>query len=201
MENPIEHKQTLDQPQHLPLIDYLKVFGAYCLRPTHRDPEINAPLYSNQNLIGGFFVLFLMYMLLMAGMSSLLGLDDIPHAMTEMELELTPLMLFFVAVILAPIIEEALFRYPLKWFTRYFAIAFYLFTLGFAALHIFNFTLGAEDYWKMPFLVIPQLILGFYLGFVRMQFSWPHSVMIHALNNLIPTCMLLIAQAMGIEMM
>jgi len=201
MEDQIDLKPISHEPRHLPLIDYLKEFGAYCLRPTHRNPEIKAPVYSTKNLIGGFFVLFLVYMILMAAMSSILGLDDIPHAMNDMEMELTPVMLFLVAVVMAPVIEEALFRYPLKWFTKGFAIAFYLFTLGFAALHIFNFTLEPSDYWKMPFLIIPQLVLGFYLGFVRMQFSWPHAVGIHALNNLIPTVMLLVAQAMGVDMM
>jgi len=152
------------------------------------------------NLIGGFFVLFVVYLLLMAAMSPLLGLDDIPHAMTDLQDEYGPLGIFFLAVIAAPIIEEFLFRFSLRWFTRGFAIAFFIFSIGFAALHIFNFTLQPSDYWKIPFLIIPQTLLGFYLGFVRMQFSWLHGVLVHMLNNLIPTCLLLASEAMGLEL-
>lgn len=186
--------------QHLPLTDYLKVFFNYCLKPVHRNPMIDDPQYSTKNLIGGFFVLFVGYMLLMSMLSGVLGLEDMDHAFADIQDEMAMWQLFLLAVIVAPILEEGIFRFPLKYFTSNFPILFYIFTIVFAGLHVANFT-GSVEYWKMPLLVLPQLILGFYLGFVRMKFSWPHAIGIHMLNNLIPTLMLIASDAMGIDMM
>ena len=184
---------------HLPLLDYLKVFMNYCIRPVHRKPLIEEPKYSMKNLIGGFFVLFAGYMILMSLLSPLLGLDDMDHAMVGLMDQIPMWGIFIVAVIVAPIIEELIFRFPLKFFNTSFPVFFFAFTIVFAALHIDKFSGTVAD-WKTPLLIIPQLFLGFYLGFVRMQFSWPHAVGIHMFNNLIPTLMLIASDMMGLEM-
>ena len=195
----IIHEPT-HQPTHLSLIDYLKTFLNYCLRPVHRSPEISQPEYSIKNLIGGFFVLFVFYMIAMSLLSKVLGLEDMDHAMMNLIDEMPMLMLFGVAVIAAPLIEEAIFRFPIKFFKgKSFPIAFWLFAIIFGFVHISNFgALESSDYWKMPLLVMPQLVLGFYLGFVRMQFSWPYAVGIHMLNNCIPMIMLMVATTFDI---
>lgn len=187
--------------QHLPILDYLKVFLVYCINPTHRDPKINEPQYSNSNLISGFFILFVCYMIVMSSLSSALGLEEMDHAFLDLQEQIPMWGIFLAAVIVAPFIEEAIFRFPIKFFDRGFPIVFWIFTLVFAGLHVANFSVDPSDYWKMPLLVIPQLVLGFYLGFIRMQFSWPYAVGIHMLNNLIPTVMLIIAEVIGIEVM
>ncbi len=188
------------ETKHIPLLDYLKAFINYCIKPVPREPDIKQPVYSLKNLFGGFAVLFLFYMGVMSLLGKLLKLEEMDHAMLSMIDEMPMWLLFIVAVIVAPIIEEAIFRFPIKFFKRqWFPIAFWLFALIFGFVHISNFgAFDSGDYWKAPLLVFPQLVLGFYLGFVRMQFSWPHSVAIHMLNNLIPMTMLIIATVLDI---
>ena len=185
---------------HTSFGDYLKDFVNYCIRPVRRVPDINNPAYSSKNLIGGFFVLFLFYMGVMSVLGKLLKLDEMDHAMLSMIDEMPLWGLFIIAVIVAPLIEEAIFRFPIRLFKgKWFPIAFWLFAVIFGFVHISNFGgFDSGDYWKAPLLVFPQLVLGFYLGFVRMQFSWPHAVGIHMLNNLIPMTMLIVATVFDI---
>lgn len=53
-------------------------------------------------------------------------------------------------------------------------------TLMFAAAHLSNFS---EFTWFLPALIIPQLLVGMVLAYVRVTRSWWMAVGIHALNN------------------
>ncbi len=187
------------------LIAYLSAWFSYCLRPNHRTVSDRLPSeqpyqYSHTHLVQGFFCLFFLQIILLQLVALIIDIEALPHAMEDFSIEFSSMMMLLIGVVVAPVIEELLFRFPLRYLSRYFAVLFYLFTCGFAVLHVFNFSLELNQYWMTPFLVLPQLIIGFYLGFVRMHFSIWHSIAIHALNNLIPLTIMLIGKSMGIEL-
>lgn len=179
---------------------YLLLFLQYVKSPVHMEPDFRNPKYSLSLLFSGFFVLFLVQMFALQVMSTVLNLDEIPHAMEDMLAQFPMYVIFILAVVLAPIIEEMLFRFPIVFFRRWFGVAFYAFTLVFAYLHVYNFSLEGSQVWLTPILILPQLILGFYLAFVRMHFSIFHSMAIHCLNNLIPMTLLIVAKAYGVDL-
>jgi len=94
--------------------------------------------------------------------------------------------LLFLVVILAPIIEEFIFRAPLALFKnpRYFKYAYYISFLLFGFVHIFNFE-RIPPVWIIPFLVLPQLFSGIFLGFIRVKLALKWSIMLHAAHNFI----------------
>jgi hypothetical protein len=91
------------------------------------------------------------------------------------------------AVVLAPVLEEGLFRAPLYFFRRpgLFPWAFYGFTTAFGLLHAFNFPAWRENWALLPLLIAPQCATGVFLGFIRVRFGLPWSMGLHALYNLI----------------
>ncbi|CAM1372611.1 CAAX protease [Tenacibaculum litopenaei] len=107
------------------------------------------------------------------------------HAV-EQVLESQPkLTVFLLIVLLAPIIEELLFRAPLKFTkeSRIFPFWFYLFSAVFGFVHITNYPLSVEVLLLSPLLVAPQLILGCYLGYIRIKLGLLWAILLHALYN------------------
>ncbi len=209
-----------------------------------------------------FLVVFIVEMLLFVPISSLLGLENIPHKMKAIMENYTLLEVFIQAVIIAPILEEFLFRFHLRYgnftylflfflfisgiglvlslFTaidlwsfssliqwlrsnpiwlapiicfvigcilflreddkgrehrvvkRFFPFVFYLTAFIFAMMHVSNFTLDKSLWLLAPLLVIPQFILGLYLGYIRVRNNMGYSIYIHAFNNAIPLVLLAI---------
>ena len=96
------------------------------------------------------------------------------------------LKIFLIAVIGAPLIEELIFRAPLTLFKnpKYFKYAFYGFTLVFGYLHIFNYQdFNTSILIFSPILIAPQLVVGLYLGFIRIKFGLLWSIALHAMYN------------------
>jgi membrane protease YdiL (CAAX protease family) len=96
-----------------------------------------------------------------------------------------PLMILIGAIIV-PIMEEALFRGPITLFTKpkSFKIVFYFFALIFGFVHISNFELTTNVLLLSPILVLPQIILGGYLGYIRVRFGLQWSMLLHGTYNL-----------------
>ena len=113
----------------------------------------------------------------------LVNMDD--HAMEEMLEKFPKPAIFFFAVIIAPIIEELIFRAPLTLFknNNFFKIGFYTLTILFGLIHISNFTVTTNVLLLAPILVLPQILLGGYLGFIRVRFGLGWSVVLHASYN------------------
>ena len=105
-------------------------------------------------------------------------LDDIFKSMG------IPLMIL-VGAIIAPIFEELIFRGPITLFKKpkSFKIAFYFFTLIFGFVHITNFELTTNVLLLSPILVLPQIILGGYLGHIRVRFGLKWSMLLHGTYN------------------
>ena len=120
------------------------------------------------------------------GLIEVLDLIDMEnHAMEKLMKEQSKLVIAFLAIIIAPLFEELIFRGPLTLFknSTAFKIAYYVFALLFGLVHITNFELTTAVVLLTPILVAPQVILGLYLGFIRVRFGLAWSVCLHGLYN------------------
>lgn len=68
-----------------------------------------------------------------------------------------------------------------RWFARLFPLFFWLSTLGFAFVHVFNFS-GEAMLLALP-LVAPQFVTGAILGYTRVSYGLWASILLHALHN------------------
>jgi len=205
-----------------------------------------------------YFLVFVFEMLVFIPVSAIIGLEGIPHAMEGLMEKNSLIMMILLAVVLAPISEEFLFRFHLRYnplivlfvaivaivlaglvynyyspetfeslqeisqlqalvvspfglsvvlilallamiigyllvkgskyslVEKEFPFIFYLTALVFGMVHISNFGLDPDKWYLAPLLVLPQLILACYLGYIRIRNNIGYSIYIHALNNAIP---------------
>jgi len=71
-----------------------------------------------------------------------------------------------------------------KWFTKLFPLLFYFSIASFALLHSLNFKISCNTIWLLPMLM-PFVISGAALGFVRMKWGLWASVILHMSFNLV----------------
>ena len=116
-----------------------------------------------------------------------MGLVTNEHAIEEFLENSSGSTLFLFVVILAPAVEELIFRAPLSLFkkTTYFPLVFYLSVLLFGAVHLFNFEYKAGFYGFAVFLILPQLSAGVFLGFIRVKMGLVWAICLHAFHNFI----------------
>ncbi len=124
---------------------------------------------------------------LIEGITSLVGFSFENHAVIEMFEDYSALMIFFFAVLLAPVLEELIFRAPLGLFknSKYFKHTFYISVLLFGLIHVGNYGNIEGYYWLVPVLVAPQISAGIFLGFIRTKLGLVWSMLLHAAHNLI----------------
>lgn len=125
--------------------------------------------------------------LIASGIVELLGLEVGENDLNTMFESHSPLFIFFIAIILAPIIEETIFRGPMVLFkeSNYFPIFFYILTFLFGFVHLFNYESFENAIWFAPLLFLPQLVTGISLGYIRIRMGLPYSILFHALFNLV----------------
>jgi len=127
-----------------------------------------------------FIVIVVSPLLLMA------GVEELPHAMEEILERFTKWQLFLLAVIIMPLLEELFFRAHLGfgfWKKINFGYPFYLTAVIFAFAHVFNFSLDASKWYLGPLLVLPQMILGLFLGYIRVRNNLLTSIFFHSFHN------------------
>ncbi|CAM1364310.1 CAAX protease [Tenacibaculum sediminilitoris] len=128
-----------------------------------------------------------MVSLALIGVVDKLGLVNLAedHKTEELFKSIPKIIVFFLVVILAPLLEESIFRAPLTAFNKekQFRIAFYVFAILFGFVHISNYEISINVLLLSPILVLPQTLLGFYLGFIRVRFSLLWSIALHAVYN------------------
>lgn len=156
---------------------------------------VNKQLEVNNNERSSLFLgLLLLTVLFSIGLGICIGviaeafhLDFGNHAIDDLFEAYTPAMIFFLAVVVAPVLEELLFRAPLTAFKNpsHFKYAYYGSILLFATLHISNFKALDGQYWAIPLLVSPQLSAGIFLGYIRTKLGLIWSIFLHAGHNLI----------------
>ena len=107
------------------------------------------------------------------------------HAMEELLKKMSKTKVFLLTVIAAPLLEELFFRAPITLFynKKYFKKVFYLFAIIFGLVHLSNFQITPYVILFTPILVAPQIILGGYLGFIRVRFGLQWSILLHACYN------------------
>ena len=66
-------------------------------------------------------------------------------------------------------------------YTRFPRLIFYLSAILFGAIHIGNY--DSRVWAFMPLLVLPQLVLGLFLGFVRVRYGLSWAIFAHAFHN------------------
>lgn len=187
-------------------------------------------------------------MFVIAPMLLLVDVGNIPNKLEALSEDIAGWKFFALAVVAAPLAEEIVFRFPLKYrsgallifcifisgilylllssafsdqiagtialafflvgflyvmikgnalseekMASIFPYIFYLTAGAFALAHIGNYELDPTKWYFTPILVMPQLVLGLALGFVRLKYGLWACILMHALNNFIPMLVLLFA--------
>jgi len=77
-----------------------------------------------------------------------------------------------------------------------FPYIFYITAMIFGYVHFTNFTGEMKWFW-IPFLIMPQFMMGLVMGYARLRFGMTANILLHAVNNLIPGLFML--AFMGME--
>ena len=114
--------------------------------------------------------------------------------------------IILIAAIFVPLIEELIFRFPLKYernllfhffdflsnnkakklWLKHFRKIFYLSTILFALIHLTNYSNNNIFFYILaPLIVLPQFIGGITLGYLRLKLGFFWGVLQHGLYNLI----------------
>ncbi|MFX0557108.1 CPBP family intramembrane glutamic endopeptidase [Maribacter sp. CXY002] len=128
-----------------------------------------------------------LFALIIGGLETALELNFGKHAMDDFFENYSKTFLFGAAVVVAPLIEETIFRGPMAFFkhSKLFPVAFYILNLVFGFYHITNFEITTLVLMFSPLLVAPKIFVGFLLGYVRVKFGLIWAILMHALYNLI----------------
>lgn len=134
------------------------------------------------------------------GLVSLFNIDLGEHAMDDWDTKYSEIRIVLLAIIIAPLLEEIIFRGPLALFKNksYFNLIYYFSILSFGAIHLANFEDLGNSYWIAPLLIAPQLSMGVFLGFIRIKFSLLWSMLLHAGYNLVLTSPIIIMKLFNI---
>lgn len=112
-------------------------------------------------------------------------IDMNTHKVEEMFAGMSKIQMLLIGAIVAPLMEEVIFRAPITLFKnkKTFKIAFYSFAILFGFVHISNFEITTNVLLLSPLLVLPQILLGGYLGFIRIRFGLHWAIFLHAAYN------------------
>jgi len=180
------------------------------------DPLPGHFLEQPQKVFPYLLVLDFLLMIPLMGIMGATGVEDTDHKLNDM-LD-NPAMLVLMAVVLAPILEELFFRFPMgnwwkwpalllgeeafyyewrlvTWCKANFKTIFWVFTIVFAGVHFANFASTVPIY-LAPILVLPQFVLGIILGYIRVGWGTRYSILFHAIHNGIPISLMLLGGGM-----
>ncbi|CDF79099.1 CAAX amino terminal protease family [Formosa agariphila KMM 3901] len=177
-----------------------KVFISYLKAPYNNEEKTLFQGYSKASvfitaLIIAFFLNFCFTIVF--SIIETMGLVDFEdHASTKLFEDYPPYVIVLLGVLAAPILEELIFRGPLTAFTgkKGFKYVFYFFALAFGLVHITNFEITRNVLILAPILVAPQIIIGLFLGIIRLQYGLIYSILFHAIYNgiiIIPAVLLM----------
>ena len=189
--------------------------GAFVKNP-RLNPLPGHFLEQPQKVFPYLLVLDFLLMIPLMGIMSATGIEDTDHEITKL-LD-NPLKLALMAVVLAPILEELIFRFPIgnwwkwgaklfgeeafyyesrlvTWCKKNFKTIFWAFTVIFAGIHFTNFN-STVPIFIAPILVLPQFVLGIILGYIRVGWGTRYSILFHAIHNGIPISLMLLGGGM-----
>ena len=115
-------------------------------------------------------------------MAEKLGLFD---ELVEKDVKMGIITKTITIIILAPLIEEGMFRFWLGYFRNwnYFKWLYYISALLFGGIHIFNYQFNNSHYFFIPFITMSQTFGGLMLGYIRIIYGFWYGVLLHALFN------------------
>ena len=105
------------------------------------------------------------------------------------------LSLIGAAVLAALVLFLLRRRAPMGWFRAIFPGLFWLVTLGFGFMHLFNFE-AASLAILLP-LTLPQIVAGTLFGYARVHYGLWASIALHAAHNGTAVSLALIAERLG----
>ncbi|MCB1026964.1 MAG: CPBP family intramembrane metalloprotease [Microthrixaceae bacterium] len=151
-----------------PLIEEVAFRLPMSLRPWH--------------VAGGVAVLAIMFVPSLFGVSLGLALagDERQAVAGLLELGLVVAITLGLGLVLRRLLPERSKHAPAEISPRVRYGVVVVLTLLFAAAHLSNFS---EFTWFLPAFIVPQLLVGMVLAYVRLTRSWWMAVGIHALNN------------------
>lgn len=254
----------------------LNEYFNYLKRPVREMRQEKLTFKTLLNIVGIHYIFLIGAAIVLSVATYAFGLDDLPHAIEDMVKNTSKIKLLLSLVIIAPLIEELLFRFPLKFrrgslfillvvlsilvyyvfavfvpdtimenvpqdqkteealaaigqtnltamtFTSLFFILgmvfllalsfskdwlnnigitidrnygyfFFITAMLFGYVHIMNFTGGGIQWFHVPFLILPQFVMGLFFGFTRLKFGMWSNIFLHAINNLLPGLVLIFA--------
>ncbi len=113
------------------------------------------------------------------------GIDLGEHATDKLFSENSFFTILLIMVVVAPVLEEMIFRGPLGFFktSPYFPFAFYCSFVLFGLIHLSNFEITPAVLWISPLLIAPQTLMGVFLGYIRVRLGLPWAILLHASYN------------------
>ncbi len=123
------------------------------------------------------------------------------HASEDMIENLSTLAIVFLVVIVAPLLEELLFRGPLHWFREKttLRIALYCSIVLFGLIHLANYEDYTTHWYMAPLLIAPQMSLGMFAGFIRIRFGLLWAMALHAGYNLLISVPMILVDLLNIS--
>lgn len=85
-----------------------------------------------------------------------------------------------------------------EFWQNHYTLIFYSSVLIFGLMHIFNYTdLSWKQYLIAPLIVLPQIIMGLFFGYVRLKYDKGIyvSILMHSFNNIVSTLIRLLTVA------
>lgn len=146
------------------------------------------------------------YLLILLLFTSLLTMINLPiwseiETLSESEFkrerDYNLLEVLIPVIIVMPIVEEFIFRYFLRYDTInnkllsydkwkiLFPYFVYSSALSFALAHLVNYTFDSDWHFISILLVLPQLIAGLVMTFIRVRFNFIYGILFHMLWNLL----------------
>lgn len=149
-------------------------------------------------------------LLVVIGIFSKLGLINTENHQVPLLLEQFPVWLIIVlTVVILPFVEEIIFRLYLRFRRNYLArfvvllspnklktetslnnlwnsnyrFVFYFSAIIFGVVHISNYELSSTTLYLIPILILPQIILGLFSGYLRVRYNLLLGYFMHALHN------------------
>ena len=180
------------------MISILNELIQYLINPILLKDENKSYLYRFKILIYLLLISFIFsfFISTITRILTLIGvLHDVSHITDSLFDDSNGFKILFFAAILAPFIEESIFRGPLIYFKqpKAFKTAFYVIGIIFAYVHIFNFEITTNVLLFSPLLVAPQFFIGLIFGFIRIRFGLIWSILLHSIYNGILVSLFLLA--------
>ena len=107
------------------------------------------------------------------------------HPLVEQKSDSSLLGMGISAIIIAPIIEEYFFRFPLRRIKNrnVLLFAYISSSILFGLIHIILYNWDMTHIRYIFIITSPQMFTGFVLGFIRLKYGFWYGVILHSLYN------------------